>query len=371
MPYGFAAAAAASIGGALISSSGAQSAASTQANAAQQAAQVQQNMFNTTQANLQPWMAGGTNALAALQAQLGLTGATSPAGATAAPGVAPAAGGGTPFNQATIQAAISAGGGPLGNGYAINQVQTPGADGSTGTSWVLSGPGGNIPMSSLPTAASLMQTLQSLPGQPVAPATASAVPGATGAGQSGSPLNAAGIPNAILSGFQQSPGYQYQLNQGMQQVQNSAAARGGLTSGNTLAALQANGTGLANQDWYNYLSTSLNQYNNYIGQLQNLSGGGQNAAANLGTIGATTANNIGTSLTNAGAATAAGTVGSTNAITSGLTGGVNNYNAYSLLNNLYNGGSGNSLTAANNASIALGPTNNSNLFASSYGYGGS
>jgi len=63
MPWAAAAVAAASIGGALITSNASTSAANTQANAANQASQVEQNQFNQTQANLQPYMQQGTMAL--------------------------------------------------------------------------------------------------------------------------------------------------------------------------------------------------------------------------------------------------------------------------------------------------------------------
>lgn len=104
--------------------------------------------------------------------------------------------------------------------------------------------------------------------------------------------------------FQQSPGYQYQLQQGQNAIQNSAAGRGGLVGGNALMALQQNGQGLANQDWYN----AQNQYyqrgdqNNALqfqnrqslfNMLQTLAGSGQNAAAHLGSLGSQTAGNIG------------------------------------------------------------------------------
>lgn len=76
MPWGAAIAAAGAIGGALItsnaSSDAAKSAANTQANSAAAANAVQTQEFNTVQQNLAPYQQGGGNALAALQAQLGI-----------------------------------------------------------------------------------------------------------------------------------------------------------------------------------------------------------------------------------------------------------------------------------------------------------
>ena len=87
-------------------------------------------------------------------------------------------------------------------------------------------------------------------------------------------LQPGGTGGINATGFQGSPGYQWQLQQGQQAIQNTAAAKGGVASGNTLKALTSYGQGLANQDWYNYLN-----------QLSGLAGSGQNAAVNLGAAG--------------------------------------------------------------------------------------
>ena len=72
MPWGFAAAAVGSIAGAAISSSGAKSAAETQANAANNAQQISQNEFNTITGQEQPYMNAGYGALSELNAGLGV-----------------------------------------------------------------------------------------------------------------------------------------------------------------------------------------------------------------------------------------------------------------------------------------------------------
>lgn len=69
------------IGGALISGSAAQGAANTQAQAANNATQLQQMIYNQTQGNLQPYQTAGTNALAGLQNFLG-TGGSGPSNLT-------------------------------------------------------------------------------------------------------------------------------------------------------------------------------------------------------------------------------------------------------------------------------------------------
>lgn len=64
-------------------------------------------------------------------------------------------------------------------------------------------------------------------------------------------------PEVVQAKLEATPGYQFRFNQGMQAIDRSAAAKGNLMSGNTLAAAQEFGQGLASQE-----------YNNRINQLQ-------------------------------------------------------------------------------------------------------
>lgn len=77
MPFAVAGAAAA-IGSAVISSDASQSAADTQAGAANNATQAQLQMFNTVQQNVQPYMSSGNNALASLTSFLNGQGQSQP-----------------------------------------------------------------------------------------------------------------------------------------------------------------------------------------------------------------------------------------------------------------------------------------------------
>lgn len=79
-------------------------------------------------------------------------------------------------------------------------------------------------------------------------------------------LGGQGGRDAATEAFQTSPGYDFQLNQGLQAIDRSAAARGSLQSGATLKALQGYGQGLANQE-----------YNNWLGNLGKLSSAGMGA----------------------------------------------------------------------------------------------
>lgn len=84
-----------------------------------------------------------------------------------------------------------------------------------------------------------------------------------------------------LSGFQNSPDYKFNFDQGMQAMDRSAAARGGLYSGGHQADLMKFGQGLA--------STHLNDY---WSKLAGMAGQGYNSTANVGSLGANMANQI-------------------------------------------------------------------------------
>lgn len=64
-----------------------------------------------------------------------------------------------------------------------------------------------------------------------------------------------------LGDFVSSPGYQWQLNQGLNAIQKGAAARGTLLTGGTQKALEQYGQGLASQDYNNFFNRELQTYN--------------------------------------------------------------------------------------------------------------
>lgn len=71
MPWGFAAAAVGTIAGAVISGSASKSAADTQAQAAEDAAHLQNDQWNQTQANLKPYMQLGSSSISPLLSAMG------------------------------------------------------------------------------------------------------------------------------------------------------------------------------------------------------------------------------------------------------------------------------------------------------------
>ncbi|GAC1664568.1 MAG: hypothetical protein PVS3B2_00400 [Candidatus Dormibacteraceae bacterium] len=118
----------------------------------------------------------------------------------------------------------------------------------------------------------------------------------------------------------QLPGYQFQMQQGINAIDNSASASG--LTGNTLRALSDYGQGTA--------ASYSNTYWNQLMQMANL---GQTSAAGVGNIGASTANSIGSNIIGAGNAIAAGQVGSASAINTGIGNGVQNWLLASSMQN--------------------------------------
>lgn len=109
------------------------------------------------------------------------------------------------------------------------------------------------------------------------------------------------------SGFSASPDYLFAQKQGGQAVDRSAAARGGLNSGNTLIAQQRFGQDLASQQLGAYRNSLFNQI-----------GIGQHATDNTTSAILNTAGAVGNDIQAAGDARASGIVGAGNAWGSGL-----------------------------------------------------
>jgi hypothetical protein len=153
---------------------------------------------------------------------------------------------------------------------------------------------------------------------------------------------------------QQTPGYQFALQQGENSIQNSAAAQGGLLSTGAQKTLDQYSQGLASQTYSDTYNRALAEYQqsynifqgnqtNTFNRLAALSGAGQTAATTLGNQGQAAANNIsninltggaqqGANLNLAGAANASGYAGIANSIT----GGISNISQYALLASLLN-----------------------------------
>jgi len=163
--------------------------------------------------------------------------------------------------------------------------------------------------------------------------------------------------------FQADPGYAFRLSEGLKGMNATAAARGGLLSGNALRAGQEYGQQLGSQEYQNAFNryqanralqaqeygNAFNRFQtertNTLAPLQSLAGVGQSATQQaqqaaqnyatgasgaLGTFGAAQGSNI----IGAGNARASGYVGAANALSGGIGQGINFYQNQQYLNNL-------------------------------------
>jgi hypothetical protein len=132
--------------------------------------------------------------------------------------------------------------------------------------------------------------------------------------------------------FKADPGYAFRLAEGSKALDRQAAARGGLISGSALKAATRYGQDMGSQEYTNAFNRYQQERAAKLQPLQSLAGVGQTTAANLGVAGAANANTMGNYLTGGAAASAAGRVGSANALTQGASSYIN----YNQGNNLIN-----------------------------------
>jgi hypothetical protein len=120
------------------------------------------------------------------------------------------------------------------------------------------------------------------------------------------------------------PAFKFRMQQGMDAIQKSAAAKGTLLTGGTMKDLTGFAQGLASEEYDKLYGRNLGEYqmanqiynqnqSNQFGRLSSLSSLGQNAAANVGNQASSFAGNAADLITGAGNAQAAGQVGSANA----------------------------------------------------------
>ena len=118
--------------------------------------------------------------------------------------------------------------------------------------------------------------------------------------------------------FQQDPGYAFRMREGLKALDRSAAARGGLLSGNQLRGVTQFGQELGSQEYTNAFNRYQAERAARLNPLQSLTGMGQSTAANVagqaGQLGQSMAGNI----IGAGNARASGYMGMANALTGGL-----------------------------------------------------
>ena len=294
---------AAALGGAAISADASRDAARTQARAAGDASQVQLGMFNTVNAQQQPYIQGGYGANTTLLRLLGINPSYNVGGTTGSSGLAANSGiqPGTkligdqylPEDVETIH---------RGNGY-YDVMQNGQRIG------VLTPGGKNGRYTAERQATYTNPQVANMP-----------------AGTGEQPTDSTGLPTGYLTqtfGPEQfragiDPGYAWRLQQGTQAVMNQNAAGSGARSGAALRSLVDYGQGAASQEYGAAFDRFQTQQGNIYQRLMGLTTLGQNAAAGVGQQGVTTAGNVGANIVGAGNAAAAGQIGQANAYSGAL-----------------------------------------------------
>ena len=159
--------------------------------------------------------------------------------------------------------------------------------------------------------------------------------GGVGTGALNAPFNPANLD--------QTPGYQFEMQQGLEALGDAQSAQGGATGGplgvgggNQLKAITQFGQGLAGTTYQQQLQDYMAQQSQQYNELQGIVGTGQNAIAGIGGANSTAAGQISSAFAGQGNAASAGAIGVGNALSSGLSGLSNDF----LLSNLLGGGGG-------------------------------
>lgn len=153
-----------------------------------------------------------------------------------------------------------------------------------------------------------------------------------------------------MGDFHADPGYQFDLQQGQQAIQNSSAATGGLVSGSQMAALNNYSQNMASNEYSNAYNRYQTNIGNSYNRLASLAGLGQTGVGQSNQAAQTAGTNISNSQMSAGNAQAANSIAQGNAISNGVTGVANAGANYATMSSLYPGGVGGS-TGGYNASV--------------------
>lgn len=138
-----------------------------------------------------------------------------------------------------------------------------------------------------------------------------------------------------MADFQADPGYAFRLSEGLKALEGRAAARGGLLSGNTLLGITDYGQNAASQEYTNAFNRYQVNRSNRLNPLENLMGAARSSTNQLAGAANVLGQQQGQNLMAAGQARASGYIGGANALSSALTGGINQYQDYQLMNNLF------------------------------------
>ncbi len=281
--------AAASIGSAVIGGISANKAAKTQAKAAEEAGDTQLQMFERSVELSEPWRESGENALAALGFELGLNERPTSSESSTSFDV-----GGSSFDTRSEADA-----------FAKSQTQTQTASPGSRDVWgyVEGGKSGGgfapVPTWSGYTPENPIFTKIGTTSDGVFSSQGGTAPTVT--------ENTSGGGGFDYQGFQKTPGYDFQLDEGQRAINRSLAARGKVLSGPAVKEGLRFSQGLADQT-----------YSNHLTRLANLAGLGGGVAQQQGQFGITTGQGIADSQIQAGNARASGYAATGQAISGGF-----------------------------------------------------
>lgn len=114
--------------------------------------------------------------------------------------------------------------------------------------------------------------------------------------------------------FKADPAYEFRLSESLRGVENSAAARGVLGSGGTLAGIAERAGNLADQTYGDWWNRERAVQGDTFNRLASIAGVGQTATTDTGRFGAAAASNAGEAITQGANARASGYIGQANAM---------------------------------------------------------
>lgn len=135
--------------------------------------------------------------------------------------------------------------------------------------------------------------------------------------------------------FQADPGYGFRLREGLRALDQSAAARGGLLSGNQLRGVTQFGQELGSQEYTNAFNRYQAERAARLNPLQSLVGVGQTNAANIASQAGTYGQSMAQNAANMANIRASGYMNTANALTGALGTGVNYYQNKQLMDRYF------------------------------------
>jgi hypothetical protein len=141
-----------------------------------------------------------------------------------------------------------------------------------------------------------------------------------------------------MDDFRADPGYNFRMKEGLKSLDATAAARGGLISGNALRGAQEFGQDLASQEYTNAYNRYRANRSDVLTPIQSILGQGQTTASELGSAGQNYAKNAGSTMMAAGNARASGYTNSADSWNRAIGGASNTINSNMLYNQMFGNG---------------------------------